>query len=437
MGRTAGEAVRRPRLRPAPGSEARDGTRAADGPASATAPRRPHRRPRRAAADQPRAARAAAVAGLDPRGSPARDPAAGSPSATFRRPRRWPPARRPGDGAGGGHRPGTRRWRGAAASAQPDAPHHRRAPHAERHHDPDVHGDRCGGRDRPARSAPRPEVRRHRPVRDRLHPVRRGPEPGRVPGRQRPHRRRVRVAAPTVHLGSRSRSRPGSWCRSSATRTVSACRGSTWRRAAGGRCPGRPLGRTSSPAARSPCRTSDVRRRRVHRDHQPGRIGILAVGSAQPTPVALNGGSPSGRSCGSRSPPTTGRWTASWGTFSMPSGGGSRTTAPCAATGWPRGGSAMTTPPDATAPALANLRDVGGHPGRGGERIRTGLLYRSMDLGGLDDAGSRPSAGSGSAPCMTSGRGRARGQARPAAPRRPVRRRRRAGRRAGGGMPHH
>ncbi len=35
---------------------------------------------------------------------------------------------------------------------------------------------------------------------------------------------------------------------------------------------------------------------------------------------------------------------------------------------------------------LPNLRDVGGHPTRGGGRIRTGLVYRSADLGGVAGA---------------------------------------------------
>jgi protein-tyrosine phosphatase len=36
---------------------------------------------------------------------------------------------------------------------------------------------------------------------------------------------------------------------------------------------------------------------------------------------------------------------------------------------------------------LANLRDVGGWPAAGGGRVRRGLLYRSMNLGNLDDEG--------------------------------------------------
>jgi protein-tyrosine phosphatase len=36
---------------------------------------------------------------------------------------------------------------------------------------------------------------------------------------------------------------------------------------------------------------------------------------------------------------------------------------------------------------LANLRDVGGWPAAGGGRVRRGLLYRSMNLAKLDDAG--------------------------------------------------
>ena len=36
---------------------------------------------------------------------------------------------------------------------------------------------------------------------------------------------------------------------------------------------------------------------------------------------------------------------------------------------------------------LANLRDVGGWPAAGGGKVRHGLLYRSMNLGSLDDAG--------------------------------------------------
>jgi protein-tyrosine phosphatase len=36
---------------------------------------------------------------------------------------------------------------------------------------------------------------------------------------------------------------------------------------------------------------------------------------------------------------------------------------------------------------LANLRDVGGWPAAGGGKVRRGLLYRSMNLGNLDDAG--------------------------------------------------
>ncbi len=36
--------------------------------------------------------------------------------------------------------------------------------------------------------------------------------------------------------------------------------------------------------------------------------------------------------------------------------------------------------------ALPNLRDVGGHPTRDGRRVRTGLVYRSTDLGRLDPA---------------------------------------------------
>ena len=38
-------------------------------------------------------------------------------------------------------------------------------------------------------------------------------------------------------------------------------------------------------------------------------------------------------------------------------------------------------------PSLPNLRDVGGHPTRDGGRVRTGLLFRSTDLGSLDDDG--------------------------------------------------
>lgn len=53
------------------------------------------------------------------------------------------------------------------------------------------------------------------------------------------------------------------------------------------------------------------------------------------------------------------------------------------------------TPPDGGAtgavvradglPSIPNLRDIGGHPTREGGRIRTGLVYRSVDLSHLDD----------------------------------------------------
>jgi protein-tyrosine phosphatase len=38
-------------------------------------------------------------------------------------------------------------------------------------------------------------------------------------------------------------------------------------------------------------------------------------------------------------------------------------------------------------PTLPNLRDIGGHPTGDGGRVRPGLLFRSTDLGGLDDDG--------------------------------------------------
>lgn len=43
-------------------------------------------------------------------------------------------------------------------------------------------------------------------------------------------------------------------------------------------------------------------------------------------------------------------------------------------------------PAAAALPPLVNLRDVGGHPARGGGLVRTGLLYRSTELSGLDDS---------------------------------------------------
>lgn len=48
--------------------------------------------------------------------------------------------------------------------------------------------------------------------------------------------------------------------------------------------------------------------------------------------------------------------------------------------------SAARRPPgsDPGIAALPNLRDVGGHPTRDGGRVRTGLLYRSGDLGRID-----------------------------------------------------
>ncbi len=39
-------------------------------------------------------------------------------------------------------------------------------------------------------------------------------------------------------------------------------------------------------------------------------------------------------------------------------------------------------------PSIPNLRDIGGHPTRGGGRVRTGLVYRSVDLSHLDDHGA-------------------------------------------------
>ena len=36
--------------------------------------------------------------------------------------------------------------------------------------------------------------------------------------------------------------------------------------------------------------------------------------------------------------------------------------------------------------AIPNFRDVGGHPTLDGHNVRTGLLYRSVDLFGLNEA---------------------------------------------------
>lgn len=44
----------------------------------------------------------------------------------------------------------------------------------------------------------------------------------------------------------------------------------------------------------------------------------------------------------------------------------------------------MTAPP--ALPDVPNLRDVGGHPTRDGGRVRTGQVYRSVDLGRATDA---------------------------------------------------
>jgi protein-tyrosine phosphatase len=49
----------------------------------------------------------------------------------------------------------------------------------------------------------------------------------------------------------------------------------------------------------------------------------------------------------------------------------------------------------ADATAIPNFRDVGGHLTIDGRRVRTGLLYRSVDLSGLDDAASAWLAGLG------------------------------------------
>jgi hypothetical protein len=46
-------------------------------------------------------------------------------------------------------------------------------------------------------------------------------------------------------------------------------------------------------------------------------------------------------------------------------------------------------------PSLPNLRDIGGTVVDGGGRVRTGLLFRSTALDGLDDAGLRTLGGSG------------------------------------------
>jgi protein-tyrosine phosphatase len=45
--------------------------------------------------------------------------------------------------------------------------------------------------------------------------------------------------------------------------------------------------------------------------------------------------------------------------------------------------------------AIPNFRDVGGHLASDGRRVRTGLLYRSVDLSGLDDAATTWLAGLG------------------------------------------
>lgn len=41
----------------------------------------------------------------------------------------------------------------------------------------------------------------------------------------------------------------------------------------------------------------------------------------------------------------------------------------------------------AVATHIPNFRDIGGHPTRDGQRVRSGLLYRSVDLAGLDESG--------------------------------------------------
>lgn len=48
----------------------------------------------------------------------------------------------------------------------------------------------------------------------------------------------------------------------------------------------------------------------------------------------------------------------------------------------------MPSPSDPAIAALPNLRDVGGHATADGGRVRTGLLFRSMDLGRLDADGA-------------------------------------------------
>jgi protein-tyrosine phosphatase len=45
-------------------------------------------------------------------------------------------------------------------------------------------------------------------------------------------------------------------------------------------------------------------------------------------------------------------------------------------------------PPDSAIASLPNLRDVGGHTTADGGRVRTGLLFRSMDLGRVDADGA-------------------------------------------------
>jgi protein-tyrosine phosphatase len=45
----------------------------------------------------------------------------------------------------------------------------------------------------------------------------------------------------------------------------------------------------------------------------------------------------------------------------------------------------MDSSPASVAPRIPNFRDVGGHATLDGRRVRRGLLYRSVDLAGLDD----------------------------------------------------
>jgi len=66
------------------------------------------------------------------------------------------------------------------------------------------------------------------------------------------------------------------------------------------------------------------------------------------------------------------------------------------ATGVTAGAAARGTPgPDPEIGALPNLRDVGGHPTRDGGRVRTGLLFRSSDLGRIAGTDAEALAGLG------------------------------------------